>query len=611
MKILDVEDFHSGLREIEATLSSQKDQVDQIEKAVTDVVNLDDSLKGEGGDAIRDFYRGNHLPMLEKYQLFLSDYQSVLRQMKEALYSLEPSPAGFIRQSFLESDVEQGVHRASQSTIDLTSEANATVRSVSDIISLPRLQDASFLQQASIAQREKERSIEKLFEFDHVQTASLSSLEKQVHSMTQEIAQLHTVFQEGKLGIIEKNKKISLDESSFLSKLSEYASVKLSQKFSQLLGTLEGSIFAVVDIVTGLADSLIALFTDPIGFFKGIINTVLHPIDTAKYIWKDLKQSFEEDVVNGDVRSRARYFSYTGTYIAASIFGTKGIDKVGKLGKAGNSKPDLPYNVITTAKIKSFIQNGVKSTFGKVEDTVHNLLSSRSGKRAMELNRLSSHLGDLFRKTKNVLNPDKIKAAFDKTYQKVAAGPISKVAQADVFSRMGRVLFNENGHVVVSGKGKVSQGERVDGGTEGKSVLNKDLAKTYLRDIEAKTGRNINKEQIHLIKEALRNKKYEKLTPIETAKHRSKFTSSLKDKLIAEWEEKTKQKWPRYTEEVLDKNGEVARSIGQPFDAHHIIENNFGGPHEWWNVHPAKYPDEHQAGIHGKGAPSGKLFPRR
>ncbi len=229
--------------------------------------------------------------------------------------------------------------------------------------------------------------------------------------------------------------------------------LRLSQKFSQILGTLEGSIFAIVDIVTGLADSLIALFTDPIGFFKGIIHTVLHPIDTAKYIWKDLKQSFEEDVVNGDVRSRARYFSYAGTYIAASIFGTKGIDKVGKLSKAGNSKPDVPYNVMTTAKIKTFIQNGVKSTFGKGEDTVHNLLSSRSGKRAMELNRLSSHLGDLFRKTKNVLNPDKVKAAIDKTYQKVAAGPISKVAQSDLFSRMGKVLLNENGHVVFSGKG--------------------------------------------------------------------------------------------------------------------------------------------------------------
>jgi predicted ribonuclease toxin of YeeF-YezG toxin-antitoxin module len=211
MKILDVEAFHSGLKEIEETLSSQKDQMEQVGKEVTDVVNLDDAFRGEGGEAIRDFYRSKHLPMLEKYQLFLSDYQSVLREMKEALYSLEPSPAGFIRQSFLESDVEQGIQRARQTTMDLTSEVNAALRSESDIVSVPRIQDGPFMQQAAIAQREKERSIEKLLEFDHTQTSSLSSLEKQVHSMTQEITQLQTVFQKGKIGILEKDDKISTE----------------------------------------------------------------------------------------------------------------------------------------------------------------------------------------------------------------------------------------------------------------------------------------------------------------------------------------------------------------------------------------------------------------
>ncbi|WP_374148821.1 hypothetical protein [Priestia megaterium] len=121
----------------------------------------------------------------------------------------------------------------------------------------------------------------------------------------------------------------------------------------------------------------------------------------------------------------------------------------------------------------------------------------------------------------------------------------------------------------------------------------------------------VHKIRVEFLKESLRNNKFEKLTPKETAKHRSRFTTSLKNKLIEEWEEKTNQKWPRYTEEVYDQTGEIARHIGQPYDAHHLIENNFSGPHEWWNIHPAKYPDEHQQGIHGKGAPSRMLFPRR
>ncbi|CAN7535363.1 T7SS effector LXG polymorphic toxin [Rossellomorea sp. LjRoot5] len=459
MKILDVDGFQHGIKEIEKTLSSQKDQVEQIERAVQDVVHLDEAFKGEGGNAIRDFYRSQHLPMLEQYQLFLSDYQSVISQMKEALDHVEPSPDGFIRQSFLDNEVEEGLHRARQITVELTGEANSTIRSVSDIVSVPRIQDWSFLQQVTHAQEEKERSLRKLNEFDHTQTASLSSLEEQVHTMTQQIARLQTVFQKGKLGIIEK--KAHQEDSSFLSQLSEFTSVMAKNKVSEFLGTVEGALFAIVDIVSDLVDTLIALFTDPIGFFKGIIHTVLHPIDTAKYIWKDLKQSFEEEVVNGDVRSRARYFSYAGTYIAASIFGTKGVDKVGKVGKPGkmSSKSDVPYNVMTTAKIKSFIHNGVKSTFGKVEDTAHQLLSSRTGKRALGLNSFSGHLQELFRKTKHVLNPGKVKSVMEKTYQKVVAGPVSRVAQSDVFSRMGKVLLNEDGHVVVFGKSEVRRVE--------------------------------------------------------------------------------------------------------------------------------------------------------
>ncbi|MCI3195564.1 ribonuclease YeeF family protein [Bacillus sp. HU-1818] len=225
--------------------------------------------------------------------------------------------------------------------------------------------------------------------------------------------------------------------------------------------------------------------------------------------------------------------------------------------------------------------------------------------------------------TESMINKEAVK--------KIAQYPVNYLKQvADdhihYITQTGKVFYDATSKVFRTSDGKFAKKPKTEYVEESKvrkvadvhsespkatGELNKDLAKAYLRDIEAKTGRKVYKEQIDHIKEALRNNNYEKLTPKETAKHRSKFTSSLKDRLIAEWEEKTGQKWPRYTEAVFDKNGEIARSVGQPYDAHHIIENNFGGPHEWWNIHPAKYPDEHQAGIHGKGAPSGKLFPRR
>ena len=153
--------------------------------------------------------------------------------------------------------------------------------------------------------------------------------------------------------------------------------------------------------------------------------------------------------------------------------------------------------------------------------------------------------------------------------------------------------------------------KKADGGSgKGTGKIDYDLAKDYIRDIESKTGLKLHKSQIEKLKDTLSGNKYEKMKPLETLKHMNKL-NSVKNKVIKEWEENTGQTWPRYTEDIYDKKGRLARDIGQPYDAHHIIENNFGGPHEWWNTHPAKFPDEHQAGIHGKASPSNKLFPRR
>ncbi|MBX9988046.1 MULTISPECIES: T7SS effector LXG polymorphic toxin [Priestia] len=138
--------------------------------------------------------------------------------------------------------------------------------------------------------------------------------------------------------------------------------------------------------------------------------------------------------------------------------------------------------------------------------------------------------------------------------------------------------------------------------------INSDLIKRYIKDVEMRTSRKLSKNQIEKLKETLRNKEYQKLSPIETRKHRRAF-NKIKDKLIEEWEIKTGQKWPTYSEDIISENtGEPVRRKGDKYDAHHIIENSFRGEHEWWNIHPAKFPNEHQSGIHGTGSPANELF---
>ena len=139
-------------------------------------------------------------------------------------------------------------------------------------------------------------------------------------------------------------------------------------------------------------------------------------------------------------------------------------------------------------------------------------------------------------------------------------------------------------------------------------TFNSNMIRHYVRDIEIRTGRSIPRNQREKLKEALRSKEYKKLTPEQTRKHRLEF-DSVKEKIIREWEENTGQTWPRYSEDVIsDKTGRVIRRKGTRYDAHHIIENTFDGEHEWWNIHPAKFPDEHQRGIHAKESPASEIF---
>ena len=82
----------------------------------------------------------------------------------------------------------------------------------------------------------------------------------------------------------------------------------------------------------------------------------------------------------------------------------------------------------------------------------------------------------------------------------------------------------------------------------------------------------------------------------------------MKNRCILEWEKNTGQKWPRYSEPVCGKNGAILRKAGDLYDAHHIIENKYGGDHAWWNITPARFFDEHQAGIHAANGPASRLF---
>ena len=140
-----------------------------------------------------------------------------------------------------------------------------------------------------------------------------------------------------------------------------------------------------------------------------------------------------------------------------------------------------------------------------------------------------------------------------------------------------------------------------------KPLIDDERLKIYIKDIENQTKREIPNVQKNKIEDVVHTQHFEKLSPEETRVARSEFNSQ-KSKLISDWEANTGQRWPTYEEDVVNERGAVLRREGSNYDAHHVIECSYGGPSEWWNITPARFPTEHQQGIHRKDSPASEIF---
>ncbi|MGH1043889.1 MULTISPECIES: T7SS effector LXG polymorphic toxin [Bacillus] len=310
----------------------------------------------------------------------------------------------------------------------------------------------------------------------------------------------------------------SIDEGAMCGKLPEKSTLEKTWE-----GILDGTGQAVSDTIDGIK-ALGDWET-----WENMGNAALHPIDTLSTMYNALSDSFINDVINGDAKSRARWGSYALTQVGLGLIGDKGISKVTTLAKGTN-----------LAKVSE----GISHYTNKLQT------------------------GDRF------------------AYAGVGEfRDIPKTSFNSLEEARNTFMFAAPGN------------------------LNTPKFQEYLGQVEEITNRKIPENQKELLQEALEDNAYSKLSKEETAQRRAEF-DKLRTNLIKDWELKTGQKWPTYEEVVYSKKGLPLRKKTANYDAHHIIESTYNGAHEWWNLHPAKYPDEHQGGIHGKGKIAKEIFKR-
>ncbi|MEH7692449.1 T7SS effector LXG polymorphic toxin [Bacillus altitudinis] len=590
MKTLDAFALINGIDQTLNTLKQQSQQISSIEKQIQQIISLDGALKGEAGQAIRSFYTECHIPFLQFFQVVIEEYSSALKQTKQALHTLESNQHGFISQTFIEHELDSGLKKAERAISDIVSDVSQAISRVSHIVHLPHVDESAFQRSYQKAWLETSRTIGLLHAFDREQTSAMNETTSALQTMKQYINTLSTMFTGPKIDITSyqkgsifkngKEEKISSTISGLNDKIDNMKENPMMIMLKKLREKQQADVETVVrdeshkninQQVTANDPSLTTLQREAVNG-KNKIHRDIRVINGKLYNVKGIKKLKEFDIADEVVTDSSdidfiggRYTVYANKqiirkYIANGEVKIEEVDKIPESRSRGNAKRILDGEVVSTTENiileYSGIYDGYRAVTGKDPETSKNISS---------------------------------------TEQALSAASIIPIAK---IGKIGKYVFK-----IDQGKSAV---KRITTSTGSK--IDSDTIKKYVRDIEGRTGRELPKNQIDNLKAALRNKEYSKMSPIETAKHRAKF-DSVKNKVIKEWERNTGQKWPVYNENIISgKTGKVIRKKGDKYDAHHIIENTFGGEHEWWNMHPAKFPNEHQAGIHGAGSPANTLF---
>ncbi|MCM2989749.1 T7SS effector LXG polymorphic toxin [Bacillus safensis] len=206
MKTLDVQALHHGIDQTLTQLKQQSQHMKSLENQINQIISLDGALKGEAGEAIRAFYAECHIPFLQFFQATIEEYSAALKKIKNALHAFESNENGFISQSFLEHELDQGLKNAERAVSDIMSDVSSAIGKVSHIIDLPTVDESAFQASYQKAWMNISKTIGTLHAFDREQASVLNETKSSLHTMKQYIDTLGKMFTGPKIEIISYQK---------------------------------------------------------------------------------------------------------------------------------------------------------------------------------------------------------------------------------------------------------------------------------------------------------------------------------------------------------------------------------------------------------------------
>ncbi|MGG4263798.1 T7SS effector LXG polymorphic toxin [Peribacillus simplex] len=361
------------------------EQLTELKKGFESIVNLDDELQGQGALAIKGFYKAQidvvdaWLRLINRHVAFFSGIQgdAIEANLSETVVTVP----------FLEGELENANRNSKEMVTAQKNDLKKIFAEIDDIIQLKPFSDDVFFDNIEKAEKKRTETINKVNEIDHKWTSEYAKSEadqaavvalieqlkesstrggavsplyfnatayknsdayKNLEVRKKETAQYLKVKKEEAENRRIKDLKAQLDHvknpDEFLKIAKQIGYENLAPTQQQYVMQLESAkqtadiakgigvgLFDVgKDFVTGIWD----LVTDPEEAIEGVANSIMHPIQTYKYISKAISDSYERDMVNGDAYSRSHWVTYALGTVVTSVFGTKGAGAVTKTGVA-------------------------------------------------------------------------------------------------------------------------------------------------------------------------------------------------------------------------------------------------------------------------------------
>ncbi|MFS0881493.1 T7SS effector LXG polymorphic toxin [Metabacillus niabensis] len=195
MKLFNASNLDSGIKQVKQSIDTLENQLQDLRKQIDYFTGLDDNFTGKSGKSIRMFYQEVHIPFILLFEQTIRQYKAALNVAEKLFFLFEPADDGYIEESFLETEVEQGLKKVAEITHQLVEDVNDALGSIRDIMSIKHLTDENFYMDVQRAKRFTQRTINQLHQTDHGRAQDLTDTETDLQLLQKYITEIRSMFQ--------------------------------------------------------------------------------------------------------------------------------------------------------------------------------------------------------------------------------------------------------------------------------------------------------------------------------------------------------------------------------------------------------------------------------